>query len=298
MPGSVQRSGRAGAEPTEGYLQRGGVRLYHCDALPEAPREAGSALVVLMHGYAEHCRRYDELSEYLLERGHGVFRLDARGHGRSGGQRGYIRSYSEYVDDLRAFVGQVRERYPRRPLFLLGHSNGGLVAIRAVQQGLSGLEGLVLTSPLLDLRPQRKPVSAFVARWLSRALPRLPLPNGIHARDLTHDPVIREAHGADPWVHRRATPRWYWSMLESGRQAFAEAEAITLPLLAVTGELDPIVDTARVNDFCARAGSRDKRVVLRPGALHEVLNELDRAELFVLIADWIECVIAERVASN
>lgn len=272
------------------------MRLYHCDWLPEAPRPEGSALLVLMHGYAEHCRRYDELSEYLLDRGHGVLRLDARGHGRSGGQRGYIGSYSEYVDDLRVFVEQVRERHPGRPLFLLGHSNGGLVAIRAVQQGLSGLDGLVLTSPLLELRPKRKPVPESVARWLSWAAPRLPLPNGIHGRDLTHDLAIREARGADPWVHRWATPRWYWSMTENGRRALADAGQVTLPLLAISGELDPIVDTARASDFCARAGSRDKRVLVREGALHEVLNELERRELFVLIADWIERVIAQRRA--
>lgn len=288
--------GSGGAHRTEGYLQRGGLRLYHCDWLPEAPRPQGSALVVLMHGYGEHCRRYDELAEYLGSRGHGVLRLDARGHGRSGGQRGHIGNYSEYVGDLQAYVAEVALRHPDRPRFLLGHSNGGLVAIRAVQQGLAGLHGLVLTSPLLELRPRRKPVPDVVARWLSSALARLPLPNGVHARDLTHDEAIKDAHACDPWVQRRATPRWYWSMTENGRRALADAAQVTLPLLAVTGELDPIVDTARVSEFCARAGSTDKRLVVRAGALHEVLNEVDRRELFVLVADWIERVIAERAA--
>jgi alpha-beta hydrolase superfamily lysophospholipase len=285
--------GPGGTLRTEGYLKRGRLRLYHCDWLPEAPRPQGSALVVLMHGYGEHCRRYDELAEYLATRGHGVFQLDARGHGRSGGQRGHIGDYSEYVGDLQAFVAEVALRYPQRARFLLGHSNGGLVAIRAVQLGLVGLHGLVLSSPLLDLQPRRKPVPEAVARWLSWALGRLPLPNGIHARDLTHDEAIKDAHASDRWVQRWATPRWYWSMIETGRLALADAASVSLPLLAVTGELDPIVDTARVSEFCARAGSRDKRLVIRPGAFHEVLNELDRRELFALIADWIERVMAE-----
>lgn len=289
---AAQAEVAGGSLRTEGYMQRGNVRLYHCDWQPAAPRQEGSALLVVMHGYAEHCRRYDELAEYLLDRGHGVLRLDARGHGRSGGQRGHVGDFSEYVADLRAFLEPVMERHPGRACFMLGHSNGGLVAIRAVQQGLSGLQGLVLTSPLLDLRPRQKPVPDIVARWLSWAVARLPLPNGIHARDLTRDPAIRDAHGADPWVNRRATPRWYWSMTESARQALALAGTITLPLLVVTGELDPIVEPARAGEFHAAAASPDKQLVVRPGALHEVLNELDRSELFVLIADWMERIMA------
>jgi len=279
-----------GAHRTEAYLDRGDVRLYHSDWLPEAPPVEAFALVVLMHGYGEHCRRYDELAEFLSSRGLGVFMLDARGHGRSGGQRGHIRDYAEYIADLIAFVQDVEQRYPGHPRVLLGHSNGGLIAIRAVQQGLGGLSGLVVTSPLLELRPRKKPLPDAIARCLSWAVARLPLPNGIVARDLTHDQRIVDAHGVDPWVHRYATPRWYWSMTMAGRQALADAELIRLPLLVVSGELDPIVEPARGADFYARAGSLDKLLVTRTGELHEVLNEVERRALFVLIADWVERV--------
>lgn len=295
---STERPPPNGAQELEGYLTLADARLYYCDWLPEVPRAEGSALLVLMHGYGEHCRRYDELAEYLLRRGHGVLRFDARGHGRSAGQRGHVRNFSEYVSDLRAVVARAGARYPGRALFVLGHSNGGLVALRAVQQGLAGLAGLVLTSPALELRASRKPVPESVARALSWALPRLPLPNGIRARDLTHDLAIREAHALDPWVHPRATPRWYWSMTVAGRQALASAERVQLPLLVVTAEQDPIVEPARAKEFFARAASRDKRLLIRSGAFHEVLSELDRRELFGLLGDWIERVLGERAAAS
>ena len=278
---------------SEGYLEReGGLRLYHCEFVPERLGSGPAGVVVaLMHGYGEHCRRYDELARFLARRGHAVCLLDARGHGKSQGQRGYVREYAEYVHDFAAFVERVVARHRDRPLCVLGHSNGGLVALRAIQAGLGGVRGLVLTGPLLGLRAKRKAVPDAVARVLSSALPRLPLPNGIRAEDLTHDPELIASHRQDRRVHGVATPRWYWSMTLAARQALAEAPSVTLPLLCVQGELDPIVDPERVRELFSRVSSADKQLLVRSGELHEVLNELGRAELFGTIASFLERVV-------
>lgn len=275
------------AAGVESVLIRGdGARLYQHDLAPE---HAGTgAVLALMHGYGEHSRRYDELAGYLVARGHVVCRLDARGHGRSTGQRGHVRRYDEYLDDFVAFVNAIVERHPGRPLFVLGHSNGGLIAVRALERGLPGVQGLVLTSPLLGLRARHRPVPDAVARVLSFALPRLPLPSGLDAAELTHDVALREAHARDRWIHRVATPRWYWSTTLAGRAALAEAPRLVVPLLVVQGQDDPIVEPALAEQLCARAGSSDKSCVMRPGELHEVLNELARVELFDMIASWLE----------
>jgi len=264
-----------------------GVRLYHCEFVPQRPSAMGG-VVALMHGYGEHCRRYDELASELAQRGHVVCLLDARGHGQSGGQRGYVREYGDYVADYAAFVARVRERHGARPLVVMGHSNGGLIVVRAVQAGLEGARGLVLTGPLLGLRAARRALPDALARGLSAVLPRLPVPNGIRSEELTHDPALREAHRRDRLVHGVATARWYWTMTLAARDALAEAQRVTLPLLIVQGADDPLVEPASVAEFHARAGSADKRLVLRPGELHEVLNETGRRETFGLIADWVE----------
>jgi alpha-beta hydrolase superfamily lysophospholipase len=300
IPSSSPPSGTARvANASESYFERErGLRLYHCEFVPErlGGEEASGACaaVVLMHGYGEHCRRYDELASFLVRRGHTLSCFDARGHGRSQGPRGHVRAYADYVDDFVAFLERVRARHGDRPLVVLGHSNGGLIALRAAQRGLPDVHGLVLTGPLLGLRAGRKPVPDGVARALSWALPWLPLPNGIHAEDLTHDAALREAHAADRWVHGVATPRWYWSALVAAREALAEAPRLTLPLLVVLGERDPIVDPACAAELVARAGTSDKQLVVRPGELHEVLNETRRVELFAQIASWIERIAAHR----
>jgi alpha-beta hydrolase superfamily lysophospholipase len=262
--------------------------LYHCEFVPDRRDESGvGALVVLMHGYGEHCRRYDEVARYLAQGGHVVCALDARGHGRSPGQRGYVSDYGDYLHDLAAFVALARARHGTRPLVLLGHSNGGLIVLRAVQTGVVGdVRGLMLTSPLLGLRPKRT-IPDFAARALSALAPRLPVPNGIHSEDLTHDPALREAHRRDRWVHGVATPRWYWTMTLASRAALDEAQRVSVPLLIAQAELDPIVDPAIVAEFHARAGSADKRLIVRSGEFHEVLNETRRQELFAISSAWM-----------
>jgi lysophospholipase len=278
------------ANVAEGYLSvQGGLRLYHCEFVPErrGSQQAG-AVVAIMHGYGEHCRRYDELASYLVHKGHAVCLLDARGHGRSQGQRGHVSDYDEYVEDFLVFIERVRAQHRGRPLYVLGHSNGALIALRAILRGLSGVQGLVLTGPLLELSAQRKAVPDALARLLSRVLPWLPRPNGIRAEQLTHDPALVAAHRQDRWVHGFATPRWYWSMTLAAREVRAAAPRLDLPLLIVQGELDSFVAPAAVADFYARAGSTDKQLIVRAGELHEVLNETGRVELFKLIAAWLK----------
>jgi alpha-beta hydrolase superfamily lysophospholipase len=288
------------ANVAEGYLDVSGrLRLYHCEFVPERlGKKQDGAVVAIMHGYAEHCRRYDELASYLVHKGHAVCLLDARGHGRSQGQRGHIRHFDEYVDDFALFIQRVLAQHRGRPLYVLGHSNGGLVVLRAILRGLEGVHGLVLTGPLLGLRAQRRSVPDGVARLLSRVLPWLPLPSGLRAEDLTHDPALQAAHRQDRWVHGFATPRWYWSMTLAAREALAEAHRLELPLLCVQGELDPIVDPALVAEFYARAGSADKQLIVRPGELHEVLNETGRGELFKIIATWLKRSRAQEAGSG
>lgn len=290
---SASRPPATGVRFAESRFDRQGLSLYRCEFVPDDVAAAPpGALVVIMHGYAEHCRRYDEVARHLAGRGHVVCLMDARGHGRSHGQRGYVRAYEDYVEDFAAFVQLARASHGARPLVALGHSNGGLIAVRAIQVGLPGACGLILTSPLLGLQKQRKAVPDGLARALSALVPRLPVPNGIRSEDLTHDPQLLEAHRRDPWVHGVATSRWYWSMTLAARRALVEAQRVTLPLAIVQAELDPIVDPASVAEFHARAGSSDKLLLVRRGSLHEVLNETARLELFATLSDWIERISA------
>ena len=293
VSGTSAQAAPDGVRRVEGFFEpAAAVRLYHCEWWPEPypVARAGSAagtIVVLMHGFAEHCRRYDELAEALLQQGLAVCRIDARGHGRSSGQRGDVASYDDYVYDLCAYVDRVAALAPGRPIALLGHSNGALIAIRALQRGLARVSSVVLTNPYLQLRAARKPLPDALARLLAWGAGRLPLPNGLRPSDLTHDLSLQEAVRRDPWVLRVATPRWYWAAQLAGCDALAEASKLALPLLLILSDADPIAEARASRTFYERVAAADKQLVLRAGELHEVLNEVDRQSLFALIADWL-----------
>jgi alpha-beta hydrolase superfamily lysophospholipase len=275
-------------ELSEGYFTgAGGVRLYRCH-VPAVVQRPGEPVLVLMHGYGEHCRRYDELARFLARRGISVASFDARGHGRSSGQRGYVREFEDYVDDLCVFFDSVVRSDPERSVALLGHSNGGLSALLAVARGALAPRALVLCNPLVELHARRRPVPDWTARLLSRVAPRLPLPSGISARDRTHDPELIDAIRRDRFIHGVATPRWYWSMLAAGRLAQLQAKRLRLPTLMIASELDTLVEPKAVKLCYERMPARDKRLCQRAGAFHEALHELDREALFAIVADWLE----------
>jgi acylglycerol lipase len=252
----------------------------------EADTSSG-AVVVVLHGYAEHCGRYREVAEFLVRAGHPVTGFDARGHGRSPGQRGHIENFERYVDDLHGFVTATRQQHPNRPLLVLGHSNGGLTALRMVQTRPGSADSLVLTCPLVALQESQKAVPMWLASILSAVVGRLPVPNGLKPTDLTHDPAILEIQQRDPLNHKLTTPRWYVSTTHAMAQAMANLSAVRLPVLVVEADSDPIVLPAGVTRMYEGLASTDKELVVCANAFHEVLNEVGRERTYQKIGAWI-----------
>lgn len=271
-----------------------GVKLFRRQWLPpRAPGSQGTSdssghpVVVILHGYGDHSGRYDELASFLARQGMTVVAFDARGHGRSGGQRGYAATLDDYCRDVSELLHWVRERHVGQPVALLGHSNGGLVALRTVQQGLIEVDALVLTSPFLRLQPHRKPMPDKLAQVLSTLLPRLPLPNGLRPEHLTHDKQWIERTRNDRQCLHWATPRWYWQALVAGKLGLQEAFRVTNPTLVISAEKDSIADPAAMAELFEGLASEDKQHWVRTGAFHEPLQETDRVTLFEELAAWL-----------
>jgi lysophospholipase len=274
-------------ESEDAVRVRDGTALHTYRWSSRSAEQQTSAVVLIAHGYSEYGRRYDRFARYLVGRGHTTYAYDARGHGFSPGQRGYIDSYERYIDDCTDVARDVARRHPQRPLVLLGHSNGGLTVLRTVQRGETSAAGLVMTCPMVALQRRHRPLSRNVAAIVSFLVPRLSLSNGIDQRELSHDTAINATWTADPKNHGRTTPRWYLSSLDAMARAQAEADKVTLPVLALRAELDSIVDPQGVANLMERVGSADRELVTCAGSFHEVLQELDREQHFKRIGDWL-----------
>lgn len=265
-----------------------GVRLHALRWPVERPRAA----LLLSHGLGEHAGRYAPLARDLAPRGIEVHALDHRGHGRSGGARAYVRRFSQYVDDFERFRRHAAEQLPARlPVFVLGHSLGGLIALRWLEAHRgAGLAGAVLSAPLLGIAKQAARWKTALSGVLSQLLPWLPINNEIDPSELSSDPAYVRSYREDPLVHTRITPRLYTEMVRAMGEAVVEKDRLPRPLLFLVPGADTIVreeDTLRL----AESLSGDVAIRRYPGFRHESLNELERARPVGDLIEWLEARI-------
>src|SRR5450830_623381 len=156
---------------------------------------APAAVLAVVHGYGEHGGRYRGLAEDMAVRGYAVHVYDLRGHGRSGGRRGRLGRFTDYLDDTAVFLDAVRQEQPGRPLYLLGHSLGGLIAAAYVEdRPADGLAGLILSSPFLRLGMPVPPLKLSAARLLSLVTQPVIKDHNVDLDELLHDQAIISAY--------------------------------------------------------------------------------------------------------
>lgn len=236
------------------------------------------ATVVICHGYAEHSGRYEAVAARLAQRGLAVWAIDLRGHGASGGERASVIDVAHLVDDVLVAVERARAAHPALPVFVLGHSMGGLVSTALAIEHQDRLRGLVLSGaavsdpagvePLLELDP----------------LPEVVLSSEM----LSRDPEVGRAYDEDPLNYRGPFLRETLRALTSGARHVRERFAtLRLPLLVLHGGDDQIVPAAASQDLFDGASSPDKELGIYPELRHEILNEPEGPAITDRIAAWI-----------
>ncbi|MGE3962397.1 MAG: lysophospholipase [Dehalococcoidia bacterium] len=252
-----------------------GLRIYWQSWRPDGdPR----AVLLLSHGYAEHSGRYANLVDYFVPKGYAVYALDHRGHGRSEGNRVEVIEYDDYLRDLKTFHDLVRPRHAQ-PLFLVGHSMGGGIAIAYAIKHQQELDGLVISGSGIQL-PGRPPVFRPANLQLSDTLSR--------------DPKVAEDYRNDPLVFLGQRPQTTVDAMKGIPERTAEgAKTLTLPLLVVVGDASPLGEGPRAQDLFDTVASRVKRIHHYPELLHEVFNEPEHREVMADMERWLE----ERLAN-
>jgi len=265
---------------------RPGVHLH----LIHSPGAPARPAVFLVPGYTDHAGRYGDTFTYLHARGHAVWGMDTRGHGRSSGPRGYVARFADYVDDLAAALALARKETPAAGWVLLGHSTGGLIALAALldrggEAPFDAVAGIAVTCPLLRLARRVPLWQRAVGAVAARLLPRLSLPV-MAPYDHSHDPEEVRRRAADPLIFHSVNARWFHEAEVTAARVGARAEALTVPILGLQAGADPVVDAATTRDFIARCPRG--RYVEFPDMYHEILLEQERGRVFREIGLWLD----------
>ncbi len=273
------------AEIEERYFHaKDGSSIFYRTAIPEN----AVACLILLHGYAEHSGRYLHVIDYFADRNIAVFAPDERGHGKTAKTLGYMESFDAVLEDIIMIHKQIKEKYPTRPIFLYGHSMGGLLALIYAEKKQSDLNGLILSGAALVLPDNIPPFLIKMAHFIAGVMPKLPVQE-FDTSGVSRDPEIIRKIEADPLCYKGKTRAGTGDEIIQGiKRALANLSGITIPLLVCHGGSDPIINPDSSRNIYNTAGSEDKTLKIFENLYHEIHNEPEKAEVLNFIGDWIE----------
>ncbi len=259
------------------------LRLVHW--LPEGNARSR---IILVHGHGEYMGQYSHVARHIIAHGHAVTGFDLRGHGHSSGKRVYVDRFSRYVDDLSLVVSEARGLNPDLPVFLLGHSLGGLIALHYAIRHKDSIAGLVASAPFVLPALPIPGLLLRVANLVSLLLPRLPTLK-ITDRPVTHDLEMQQRGERDPLAYRgRVLARTGNEMRLAGEELQRHADELDIPFYIFHGTEDHLADWRGSLLLFGKSRSRIKSVTLFNGLYHETMNELNRDRVLQLVTGFIE----------
>jgi alpha-beta hydrolase superfamily lysophospholipase len=266
------------------FASKDGTRLFWRSVVPDAePR----AWLGVMHGYGDHCGRYEEPIAAFVKQGFAVLTFDYRGHGKADGARADCERWDQYVDDCRVFFGRLVEAAQGKPIFLVAHSHGALIATHFAFGAPPELKGVVFSAPFYALAFEPPRLKLLGAKLIKGLAPGLKIGNELKPEQLSRDPKWQEATKNDPLYLHHTTPRWFFECQGAQQRLQGQGGRLTLPLLVVAGTADPIASMPAARAFFETVASRDKTWKDYPDFRHEVLMEVGRDQVWTDISSWI-----------
>jgi alpha-beta hydrolase superfamily lysophospholipase len=250
------------------------------------PTQTVRGVVIIVHGFNSHSGQYRWAAEQFTAAGLAVYALDLRGRGRSDGERFYVEHFGDYVSDVASLVSLARSRQPALPVFMLGHSAGGVIACLYAVEHQAQLAGLICESFAFEV-----PAPEFalaVLKGLSHLAPHahvLRLKN----EDFSRDPEVVAEMDADPLIANEVQPtNTVAEMVRADERLKLEFPLVSLPLLILHGTEDRATKPSGSRLFHGLAGSADKTLKLYEGHFHDLLRDIGKESVMADILGWIE----------
>ena len=253
------------------------------------PTGTPRAVVVIVHGFNSHSGYYLWVADQFVANGLAVYALDLRGRGKSDGERYYVQKFADYVDDVATFVTMSKAQEPGLPIFVLGHSAGGVVSCIYTLEHQAEISGLICESFAHEV-----PAPDFalaVLKGLSHVAPHAHVLK-LNNEDFSRDPKVVEAMNNDPLIAHEVQPtQTVAEMVRADERLKREFPLITLPVLILHGTLDKATKPSGSQRFYDLAGSTDKTLKLYEGHFHDLLNDFDKEIVMTDIQQWLDAHI-------
>ena len=268
----------------------GGLALYYQAWLPQGIQSR--AVLVNLHGLGDHSGLYPTLADHFPQRAIATYAYDMRGNGRSPGQRAYLESWAEYREDLHAFISKVREWEPGLPVFVLGHSLGGLIVLDYALHFPAELSGVIASAPPLG-KVGVPPLLMALGRIMSRIWPRFSLEVGMDLSGLARDPAVIQTVLTDPLFHRRGTARLSTEVTDTIARVQARAGDLAVPLLMLHGSADRMVPPDGSRNFFQKVRYPIREFLEYPGGYHGLFADWDHERVLGDVERWLNVRLAE-----
>jgi len=275
------------SETTGEFKGSDGVAIFyrHCQAPAERAR------MVIAHGLGEHSGRYGNVIERLLPKGISAWVPDHRGHGQSGGKRGHVLNFVQYLTDLRLTVELAKKDMPgEMPCFLLGHSMGGLIALYFAQRYPELIDGVAASSPCLGMVIEVPAIKKVLGSLMSYVWPGLIMGNELDATKISHDPDVVNAYQTDSQVHDRVSARFFTELMAAMESVNQQASTLSVPVLMQVAGEDYLVNADSSKLFFEKLTLEDKTLHVYDGLYHEIYNapEDDKEKVLDDLEAWLE----------
>ncbi|MCF7928812.1 MAG: lysophospholipase [Spirochaetales bacterium] len=261
-----------------------GKSLFTRRLIPENAR----ALILMLHGISEHSGRYHHVFERFAEKGIGCIAYDQRGHGRSARKTlGDIESMDLVLEDLQMMGENIQRENENTPLFLFGHSLGGMIALRYLSEQNGPFQGAVLSAPMGRIPDNVSPLKIRIAGLVSSLFPRLPMQK-LEGSTLTKDEEERERSRQDPLIYQgRIRARTGYETLKALVHTLSRLDQVRLPILLLHGEADLLMPVESSRNLFEKISSEDKTLKLYPDLYHELLMEPEWETIAEDILQWL-----------
>ena len=251
------------------------------------PRLGAPITFAVIHGLGDHSGRYSRFADGMAKLGFATFAVDLRGHGKSPGPRGHVDRWSQWTDDVSAFVKHVEARAGGSEVIPVGHSFGGAALLSTILAGKLPLsKRFVVSSPALLLKVAVPAWKLRLGAATSKLVPKLTMSNEVDPGTISRVPEVVEAYRTDPLVHAKISSRMFSEWRAAAADILARAGEIKIPFLILAGTADALIDSDGSRALHQKAPSNGELHMLE-GRYHEPFNDRDSDEVFRIIAEWV-----------